>query len=76
MQILVKAPAKTKEVMLALRDWQPEKDVRFTLDRRKSMMLVFNVTATSGYQAMDLAKKRLKELKLDELTGLEIAVLD
>ena len=75
MQIIVKAPVKTKDVLVALRDWQPENGLRFTLDRRKSGIMIFDVTTASGLQAVDQAMKRLKEEKLDDLPDLEISVL-
>lgn len=75
MQIIVKAPIKTKEVMLALRDWQPEKGLRFTLARRKSSILIFDVSTASGLAAVDLAQRRLREENLDDIPDLEISVL-
>ena len=74
-QIIVRAPAKTKEVLVALRDWEPTKGVKFTLARRKGFLLIFNVSTAVGYIAREHALKRLEEKGLDKLTGLDVSVL-
>lgn len=74
-QILVRSPMRTKDVMMALRDWEPEKGIKFTLARRKSFNLLFDVSTPSGYQAHGLAEQRLRDMDLDTLEGLEIVVV-
>ncbi len=76
MQIIVKAPMKTKEVLQLLRDWEPIPDVKFTLARRKSFVLIFDVSTPSPAQACRLAEQRLKEAGFEELPGLSISVAE
>ena len=74
-QLLVRAPVKTKEIMMALRDWEPQKGIRFTLAKRKGFLLLFDTGTPSGYQARGLALQRLKESGLDETPDLDVSVL-
>lgn len=72
--IIVTAPLKTKDVLIALRDYEPMKGFRYSFEKRKSFMLLFSIQTENGFQAIDLAKKRLKEMKLDELEGLSVEI--
>lgn len=75
MQIIVKAPLKTREVLQLLRDWEPVKGVKYTLAKRKSFILLFDVSTVSAIEARTLAEKRLKEAGLTELPGFSINVV-
>ena len=74
MQIIVKAPMKTKDILQLLRDWEPIPGVKFTLARRKSFVLTFDVSTPSPTQACRLAEQRIKEAGFEDLPGLSISV--
>ena len=73
-ELLVHAPVKTKDVMMALRDWKPTEDVKFTLAKRGGADLLFEVTTASGMEARSLALRKLRDDGLDGLMGLEVLV--
>lgn len=72
MRIMVKAPIETSRVLRLLQDYEPENGVKFSLDRRKGGLLVFDVTTGSAKQACGLAEKLLESEGLAELPGLSI----
>ena len=73
-ELLVHAPVKTKDVMMALRDWKPTDGVKFTLAKRGGADLLFEVSTVSGLEARGLALRKLRDDGLDSLMGLEVLV--
>ncbi len=76
MQIVVQAPMKTKDILQLLRDWEPIPGVKFTLAKRKSFVLTFDVSTPSAAQACRLAQQRIKEAGFEELPGLSVTVAE
>lgn len=74
-RLLVHAPMLTKEILRALEDWEPLAGVKFTLVKRKSFTLLFEVSCASGFEARGLAHERLKEKGLSETPQLDMCIV-